>query len=245
MRRAMRHGKHLGLTEPFLHTLVAVLDREMGDAYPGAPDEPRDDREDDSRRREPLRRGADRRPARLEKRRSRRSSAPEQACLSGDAAFRLYDTFGVPFDFIEDTAATQGVTVDRGGLRARDGGPARQGAREERVRRRKRRRRSSLVVPTHRALKAVGDQFEGYGSDPRRRASRSSACSTRSGSRSTRLAGRTVRLRRARANAVLPRSRRPGLGRRPHLQRGDRRVGDRGRARPHPRRACRAHTTCA
>ena len=35
MRRAMRHGKHLGFTEPFMHSLVAVLDREMGDAYPG------------------------------------------------------------------------------------------------------------------------------------------------------------------------------------------------------------------
>src|SRR5216117_968616 len=34
MRRAMRHGKHLGITEPFVHRLVAVLDREMGDAYP-------------------------------------------------------------------------------------------------------------------------------------------------------------------------------------------------------------------
>jgi alanyl-tRNA synthetase len=34
MRRAMRHGKHLGFTEPFLHSLVAVIDREMGDAYP-------------------------------------------------------------------------------------------------------------------------------------------------------------------------------------------------------------------
>src|SRR6187455_326882 len=34
MRRAMRHGKHLGLNEPFLHEFVAVLDREMGDAYP-------------------------------------------------------------------------------------------------------------------------------------------------------------------------------------------------------------------
>src|SRR5229473_916883 len=34
MRRAMRHGKHLGLTEPFLHALVSVLDRQMGDAYP-------------------------------------------------------------------------------------------------------------------------------------------------------------------------------------------------------------------
>ena len=34
MRRAMRHGKHLGFTEPFLHRLVRVLDREMGDTYP-------------------------------------------------------------------------------------------------------------------------------------------------------------------------------------------------------------------
>src|SRR5215213_10395740 len=34
MRRAMRHGKHLGFTEPFMHGLVRVLDREMGDAYP-------------------------------------------------------------------------------------------------------------------------------------------------------------------------------------------------------------------
>src|SRR4029079_6237709 len=34
MRRAMRHGKHLGLNEPFLNRFVAVLAREMGDAYP-------------------------------------------------------------------------------------------------------------------------------------------------------------------------------------------------------------------
>src|SRR5438128_2599421 len=34
MRRAMRHGKHLGFTDPFMHDLVRVLDRQMGDAYP-------------------------------------------------------------------------------------------------------------------------------------------------------------------------------------------------------------------
>src|SRR5205823_7739376 len=34
MRRAMRHGKHLGITEPFMHGLVEVLARAMGDAYP-------------------------------------------------------------------------------------------------------------------------------------------------------------------------------------------------------------------
>ena len=34
MRRAMRHGKKLGFTEPLLHTFVDVLVAEMGDAYP-------------------------------------------------------------------------------------------------------------------------------------------------------------------------------------------------------------------
>src|SRR4030095_3128045 len=34
MRRAMRHGRKLGMHEPFLHSLVDVLVREMGDAYP-------------------------------------------------------------------------------------------------------------------------------------------------------------------------------------------------------------------
>ena len=34
MRRAMRHGKRLGIQEPFLHTMVDTLVREFGDAYP-------------------------------------------------------------------------------------------------------------------------------------------------------------------------------------------------------------------
>ena len=49
-------------------------------------------------------------------------SGTKSKVLSGEAAFRLYDTFGVPFDFIEDTAATQGVTVDKDGYeRAMEG----------------------------------------------------------------------------------------------------------------------------
>ena len=34
MRRAMRHGKKLGMTSPFLHRLVDVVAREMGGTYP-------------------------------------------------------------------------------------------------------------------------------------------------------------------------------------------------------------------
>ncbi len=44
MRRAMRHGKKLGFTEPFLHALVDVVVTEMGDAYPELQAEPRRDR---------------------------------------------------------------------------------------------------------------------------------------------------------------------------------------------------------
>jgi alanyl-tRNA synthetase len=114
MRRAMRHGRHLGLTEPFLHRLVAVLDREMGDAYPAI----RANREmvektvlsEENRFAAVLTDGL----PRLETEVARALEAPDRT-LAGDVAFRLYDTFGVPYDFIEDTAATQDVKVDRAG----------------------------------------------------------------------------------------------------------------------------------
>jgi alanyl-tRNA synthetase len=114
MRRAMRHGKHLGLNEPFLFKLVAVLDREMGDAYP----ELRRNREmiektilaEEHRFEAVLTDGLPRLEAELTKVQGTKSKV-----LSGEIAFRLYDTFGVPLDFIEDTAATQGVSLDKEG----------------------------------------------------------------------------------------------------------------------------------
>src|SRR5207248_4625437 len=115
MRRAMRHGKHLGLTEPFLHELVAVLDRHMGDAYP----ELRRNREmiektilaEENRFEAVLTEGL----PRLESEIAKALTSPSRV-LDGEVAFRLYDTFGVPYDFIEDTAATQDVRVDRAGF---------------------------------------------------------------------------------------------------------------------------------
>jgi alanyl-tRNA synthetase len=121
MRRAMRHGRHLGMTEPFLHQMVAVLDREMGDAYP----ELRANRAtiertilaEERRFDAVLTEGL----PRLEAEIARALDTPARV-LPGEAAFRLYDTFGLPYDFIEDTAATQTVTVDRAGYeRAMEG----------------------------------------------------------------------------------------------------------------------------
>ncbi|MEP7308179.1 MAG: alanine--tRNA ligase [Acidobacteriota bacterium] len=112
MRRAMRHGKHLGITEPFLHRLVAVLDREMGDAYPTVRANRRmieqailaEERRFDTVLTDGL--------PRLELEIAKALESSDRV-LSGAAAFRLYDTFGLPYDFIEDTAATQDLTVDR------------------------------------------------------------------------------------------------------------------------------------
>jgi alanyl-tRNA synthetase len=112
MRRAMRHGKHLGFTEPFMHRLVGVLDREMGDAYP----EVRRDRAliektiraEEDRFETVLTEGLPRLEAELAK-----VAGTKSKTLPGEAAFKLYDTFGVPYDFIEDTAATQGIAVDK------------------------------------------------------------------------------------------------------------------------------------
>src|SRR5262245_63718631 len=158
MRRAMRHGKHLGLNEPFLHQFVAVLAREMGDAYPElrtnrsmieqtiiAEEKPFD---------AVLKDGL----PRLEAEIARALETPERM-LSGDAAFRLYDTFGVPFDFIEDTAATNDVRVDRAGFeRAMEG--QRDKARAQSAFGSK--KAEEFAIADEAALKAVGDRFDGY-----------------------------------------------------------------------------------
>jgi alanyl-tRNA synthetase len=156
MRRAMRHGKHLGFEQPFLSALVGVLDRDMGDAYP----ELRRNREmvektilaEENRFEAVLREGLPRLESEITK-----VLGTKAKVLAGDVAFRLYDTFGVPYDFIEDTAATQGVTVDRDAYDAamatqRDKGRAGSafgGKKDE-----------SFVVDAETARD--GDRFEGY-----------------------------------------------------------------------------------
>jgi alanyl-tRNA synthetase len=111
MRRAMRHGKHLGMKEPFLHTLVDTLVREYGDAYP----ELRAGRDAVS---QVIRSEEDRFDAVLTGGLPRLEEALERAAssggvLSGDIAFRLYDTHGLPIDFIEDTVQARGLRFDK------------------------------------------------------------------------------------------------------------------------------------
>jgi alanyl-tRNA synthetase len=161
MRRAMRHGKHLGLTEPFLHTLVPVLDQHMGDAYP----ELRTNREmiektilaEENRFDAVLVDGL----PRLELEIAKALETPERV-LPGDAAFRLYDTFGVPYDFIEDTATTKDVRVDRAGYGVAmeaQRGKARAGSAFGGVK-----KGDEFLLGLENSELEVGDQFEGYAS---------------------------------------------------------------------------------
>jgi alanyl-tRNA synthetase len=111
MRRAMRHGKHLGMKEPFLHTLVDTLVREYGDAYP----ELRSGREAII---QVVRSEEDRFDAVLTSGLPRLEDALERAAssggvLPGEVAFRLYDTHGLPIDFIEDTVQARGLRFDK------------------------------------------------------------------------------------------------------------------------------------
>jgi alanyl-tRNA synthetase len=158
MRRAMRHGKHLGLNEPFLHQFVAVLAREMGDAYP----ELRANRSmieqtilaEEKRFDAVLTEGL----PKLEAEIAKALETPDRV-LSGEAAFRLYDTFGVPFDFIEDTAATNDVRVDRVSFeRAMEG--QRDKARAQSAFGGK--KGEEFAIADEAPLKAAGDRFEGY-----------------------------------------------------------------------------------
>jgi alanyl-tRNA synthetase len=115
MRRAMRHAQMLGATEPLLWRLVPVLVREMGQAYPELV---RAEalivetlRLEETRFRETLARGL----AILD---DAVQALPAEGILPGELAFKLYDTYGFPFDLTEDALRARHLGVDVEGFRA-------------------------------------------------------------------------------------------------------------------------------
>jgi alanyl-tRNA synthetase len=108
IRRAITHGRLLGQTKPFLHEMVFAVRDLMKDAYPELNETA--DRVSKAVRVEETR-FAHTLDVGLEKLEALLKSSGET--LAGADAFKLYDTFGMPLDFMQDAARDQGIAFDR------------------------------------------------------------------------------------------------------------------------------------
>jgi alanyl-tRNA synthetase len=110
IRRAIRHGKKLGVDASFFHRLVEPLCREMGAAYPEL-----------VRARSHVEKVLAREEARFAETLDQGMAMLEAAIaaldgpeLPGEVVFKLYDTYGFPVDLTADIARERGLAIDRG-----------------------------------------------------------------------------------------------------------------------------------
>jgi alanyl-tRNA synthetase len=115
MRRAMRHAHLLGAKEPLMHRLVPALVTEMGQAYPELGRAQLLIEETLEREEVQFRRTLANGLRLLDE---ATAGMGEGGTLPGETAFRLYDTFGFPYDLTEDALRVRGVGVDRAGFDA-------------------------------------------------------------------------------------------------------------------------------
>jgi alanyl-tRNA synthetase len=115
MRRAVRYGKHLGLNKPFMEEVCRVVGTEMEDAYPHLKDAgsllTKVVNNEEDRFRETLENGLvllDDEIGRLAEEGSK--------LISGTFIFKLYDTFGFPFDIVRDVALERNLQFDEPGF---------------------------------------------------------------------------------------------------------------------------------
>src|SRR6478736_969956 len=110
MRRAMRHAHLLGAKEPLMHRLVPALVAEMGAAYPelvrAQPLIEATLQQEEARFRQTLANG-------LKLLDEATADLPAGGTLPGETAFKLYDTFGFPYDLTEDALRSRGLKVER------------------------------------------------------------------------------------------------------------------------------------
>jgi alanyl-tRNA synthetase len=111
LRRAVRYGRNLDLTEPFLHKLVDIVAADLGDVFPAIAE----NREKVTRivlgEEESFGRTLDR-GLRLFDEVREQTHAANASQISGDAAFKLYDTYGFPLDLTQLMAREAGLGVD-------------------------------------------------------------------------------------------------------------------------------------
>jgi alanyl-tRNA synthetase len=112
IRRAIRHGYKLGISEPFFYKLVGALVKEMGSAYPelvrGRLHAERVLKQEEERFAQTLASGMELLEAAIEK--------LQGNVIDGAVVFKLYDTFGFPADLTADIARERGLAVDEAGF---------------------------------------------------------------------------------------------------------------------------------
>jgi alanyl-tRNA synthetase len=110
IRRAVRHGYKLGIQEPFFYKLVAVLEKEMGTAYPeltrGRALAERVLKQEEERFAQTLANGMVLLESAIRHLRGAK-------VIDGDTVFKLYDTFGFPVDLTADIARERGLSIDQ------------------------------------------------------------------------------------------------------------------------------------
>ena len=115
MRRAMRHAHLLGASQPLMHRLVPALVTEMGQAYPELVRGQALIEEVLEREETQFRKTLDKGLRLLDE---ATGSMGEGGELEGETAFKLYDTYGFPYDLTEDALRSRGISVDRAGFDA-------------------------------------------------------------------------------------------------------------------------------
>ena len=112
LRRALRHGKILGMDLPFLYKLVDVVVDLYGEAYPDLIKNKAKIIDTIKKEEERFAKTLDRGYKMLDE------FIADKKDIDGESAFKLYDTFGFPFELTKEIAAENNLNVDEEGFKA-------------------------------------------------------------------------------------------------------------------------------
>ena len=115
MRRAMRHAYMLGVKDPMIYKLLPTLQKEMGEAYPELYARENLISETIKIEEERFGRTLDKGLKLLDEEISHLGRGDK---LSGETAFKLYDTYGFPLDLTQDALKNKNIEVDTAGFDA-------------------------------------------------------------------------------------------------------------------------------
>ena len=111
LRRALRHGKILGMELPFLYKLVDIIVEMYGEAYPELVKNKQKVIDTIKKEEERFAKTLDRGYKMLDEFISAKKD------IDGESAFKLYDTFGFPFELTKEIAQENGLNVDEAGFK--------------------------------------------------------------------------------------------------------------------------------